>query len=171
MSCLFDSLSYFTLNDNGHSLRQKITAYINEDPILIQPNTRLSNILQIQDVGFQNYVNSMRSANTWGGAIEIKAFCETRFPEIWGGIKLSVPVSQHAGTGRTDQHAPSAALATQIGMLQVLHWQHRTACSDCCTGHTDQHAPTAALATRISMFEMHCCSTLKRWSAHNAVAF
>ncbi len=76
MSCLFDSLSYFTLSDDGNSLRQKITAYINEDPILIQPNTRLSNILQIQDVGFQNYVNSMRSANTWGGAIEIKAFCE-----------------------------------------------------------------------------------------------
>lgn len=76
MSCLFDSLSYFTLNDDGNTLRQKITAYINEDPILIHPNTRLSNILQIQDVGFQNYVSSMKSANTWGGAIEIKAFCE-----------------------------------------------------------------------------------------------
>ena len=74
-------------------------------------------------------------------------------------------------TGHADHYAPTAALATQISMPQVLHWPHRTACSNCCTGHTDQHAPTAALATRISMLDMHCCSTLKRWSAHNAVAF
>ena len=48
-------------------------------------------------------------------------------------------------------HAPTAALATQIGMLQLLHWPHRSACSNCCTGHTDQHAHNVALATQISM--------------------
>ena len=47
-------------------------------------------------------------------------------------------------------HAPTAALATQIGMLQLLHWPHRSACSSCCTGHTDQHAPSVALATQFS---------------------
>ena len=73
--------------------------------------------------------------------------------------------------GHADQHAPSVALATQISMLQVLHWPHRAANPNCCTGNTDQHAPIAKLATRISMFDMHCCSTLKRWSAHNVVAF
>ena len=43
-------------------------------------------------------------------------------------------------TGHTDQHAPSAALATQISKPQVLHWQHRSPCSNRCTGHKDQHA-------------------------------
>ena len=51
-------------------------------------------------------------------------------------------------------HAPTAALATQIGMLQLLHWPHRSACSNCCTGHTDQHAPSAALATQIGMLQV-----------------
>ena len=57
-------------------------------------------------------------------------------------------------TGHTDRHAPTAALATQISMPQVLHWPHRSACSNCCTGHTDRHAPTAALATQISMLQV-----------------
>ena len=48
-------------------------------------------------------------------------------------------------------HHPHAALATQISMLQLLHWPHRSACSNYCTGHTDQHVPAAALATRMSM--------------------
>ena len=30
-------------------------------------------------------------------------------------------------TGHADRHAPTAALATQISMLQVLHWQHTSA--------------------------------------------
>ena len=74
-------------------------------------------------------------------------------------------------TGHTDQHAPTVALATQIGMLQLLHWPHRSTCPKCCTGRPAEHAPTAALATRISILDMHCCSTRKRWSAHNAEAF
>ena len=57
-------------------------------------------------------------------------------------------------TGHTDRHAPTAALATQISMPQVLHWPHRSACSKCCTGHTDHHAPSAALATQINILEM-----------------
>ena len=51
-------------------------------------------------------------------------------------------------------HAPTAALATQIGMLQLLHWPHRSACPKCCTGHADRYAPSAALAIRISMLQL-----------------
>ena len=47
-------------------------------------------------------------------------------------------------TGHIDRHAPTAALATQIGMLQLLHWPHRSACSNC-TGHKDQPARHALL--------------------------
>ena len=43
-------------------------------------------------------------------------------------------------TGHADQHARTAALATQIGMLHLPHWPHRSACSNCCTGHKDHHA-------------------------------
>ena len=39
-------------------------------------------------------------------------------------------------------------------MLQLVHWTHRLACSNCCTCHTDQHAPSVALATQISMFQV-----------------
>ena len=51
-------------------------------------------------------------------------------------------------------HAPTAALATQIGTLQLLHWPHRSACPTCCTGPTDRHAPSAALATQIGMLQL-----------------
>ena len=60
-------------------------------------------------------------------------------------------------TGHADQHASTAALATQIGMLQLLHWPHRSACPNCCTCHTDEHAPAAALATQISMLQLLRC--------------
>ena len=54
-------------------------------------------------------------------------------------------------TGHADQHASTAALATQIGMLQLMHWPHRSACPNCCACYTDEHAPTTALAIQISM--------------------
>ena len=64
---------------------------------------------------------------------------------------LQAPCCKGYHAGYADQHAPTAALTTQISMLQVLHWQHGSARSTCCHGHTNRHAPTAALATQISM--------------------
>ena len=46
------------------------------------------------------------------------------------------------------------AARAMLHMLQLLHWPHRSACSNCCTGHTDQHAPNAALVTQISMLQL-----------------
>ena len=51
-------------------------------------------------------------------------------------------------------HAPTAALATQIGMLQLLHWRHRSACPKCCTGHRMQPSASAALATQMNMLQV-----------------
>ena len=57
-------------------------------------------------------------------------------------------------TGHTDRQSPTAALATQISMPQVLHWPQNSAFRKCCTGHADEHAPSAALATQIGMLQL-----------------
>ena len=120
--------------------------------------------------GFGNPITGKMWVSTRTEWVMVCVICETGFPvtkEVAQDLQSGRSVT--AGSGASGP--PKPPLATQISMLQVLHWPHRSACSNCCTGHTDQHAPTAALATRISMLDMHCCSTLKRWSAHNAVAF
>lgn len=76
MSCLFDSLSFFITELDGKELRKEISKYIAEDPVLIEPNTKLSTILQYEDKSLQDYVDEMSKDSTWGGGIEIKAFCE-----------------------------------------------------------------------------------------------
>jgi hypothetical protein len=76
MSCLFRSLSYFISNLKTEELRYIITDYISKDPILIQPDTRLSTILSIDEISLDTYSRNMRKSETWGGAIEIKTFCE-----------------------------------------------------------------------------------------------
>ena len=76
MSCLFDSLSYFISNLNGAQLRKEITDFIQQDPIMIEPNVRLSSLLESDHISIHNYVQEMRQTSTWGSAIEIKAFCE-----------------------------------------------------------------------------------------------
>lgn len=76
MSCLFRSLSYFITNVETEELRHIITDYISKDPILIPPDTKLSTILSIDKIPLDKYNNEMKKSGTWGGAIEIKAFCE-----------------------------------------------------------------------------------------------
>lgn len=72
MSCLFDSLSTFTTHSSAQ-LREHIVAYLSTNPTLMD-NTSFQNILEWDSVDFQQYIGSMRQSNTWGGAIEIKAF-------------------------------------------------------------------------------------------------
>jgi hypothetical protein len=76
MSCLFDSLSHFVKNMNGKELRKEITSYISKDPVLIDSDVKLSTILQYESQSIGDYVNEMVKESTWGGGIEIKAFCE-----------------------------------------------------------------------------------------------
>lgn len=76
MSCLFRSLSFFISNIDTEELRHIITEYISKDPILIQPDIRLSTILSIDEMSLDAYTSNMKKSSTWGGAIEIKTFCE-----------------------------------------------------------------------------------------------
>ena len=43
---------------------------------MIPPDIRLSHILSSENIDLEQYIQSMRMSDTWGGAIEIKAFCE-----------------------------------------------------------------------------------------------
>jgi len=68
MSCLFRSLSKF-VNIETDDLRQNICDFLDENPKLIDS-------IRVNDITPNNYVLNMRNNETWGGGIEIKAFCE-----------------------------------------------------------------------------------------------
>lgn len=68
MSCLFRSLAKF-VNIETDDLRQKICDFLSENPELIDS-------IRVNDITPNNYVLNMRNNETWGGGIEIKAFCE-----------------------------------------------------------------------------------------------
>ena len=78
MSCLFRSLSFFISNTNENQLREIIVNFLENDPVLIFPKTKASEIIPIEfpNETLENYVRKMKKTHTWGGAIEIKAFCE-----------------------------------------------------------------------------------------------
>jgi len=73
MSCLFDSLSRF-VGDDSFTLRQKICDYLATNPMLFGDVTAAS-AMEWDGVPANDYIQRMRSTSTWGGAIEIKAFC------------------------------------------------------------------------------------------------
>jgi len=80
MACLFDSLSVFLTNNHNpvtsYELRQQICNYLSSNPNIMDD----IDINLITDVMYNkpidNYISDMRNNNTWGSAIEIKAFCE-----------------------------------------------------------------------------------------------
>ena len=77
MSCLFDSLSSFLTDINSTQLRHLVTQYLSTDPSFFQEDSqKLSDVLGVDDVQLGDYVANMANSHTWGGAIEIRAFCE-----------------------------------------------------------------------------------------------
>ena len=75
MSCLFKALSNFT-TDSTDELRKKICDFLEQNPILFA-EIKTENIVKWEkDLSLRDYITSMRSNETWGGAIEIKSFCE-----------------------------------------------------------------------------------------------
>lgn len=74
MSCLFLSLSRFIDGLNETSLRGILCDYMASDPIIME-QTRLSEYLKLENMNLDQYVQWMRNPATWGGAIEINAFC------------------------------------------------------------------------------------------------
>lgn len=77
MSCLFRSLASFIHNLNESRLREMIVDYLATDPFMFRnPDQRLSEILQVDNITLEQYVHHMRNEGTWGGAIEIRAFAD-----------------------------------------------------------------------------------------------
>jgi hypothetical protein len=78
MSCLFTSLSTLIKIHDGEKLRSIICDYMQTDPIVMD-NMKLSDVVQTTDdehKSLVSYVNHMRRESSWGGAIEIRIFCE-----------------------------------------------------------------------------------------------
>ena len=76
MSCLFDTLSNF-VDLNSNELRQNICNYLSENPRILE-DTSAKEFIMWNGEGhssLETYINNMRGSSTWGGAIEIKAFC------------------------------------------------------------------------------------------------
>ena len=78
MSCLFNSLSYFLDNMNGSQLRKIIVDNMSRDPIIIESKLKVSNIIkyEFRNMTLKNYIKKMSLSSEWGGAVEIKVFCE-----------------------------------------------------------------------------------------------
>lgn len=90
MSCLFRSLSYYLKGIDERKLREQICNYLEENPPLMD-DLKLDEILKSEgNATLDSYIQAMRNEATWGGAIEIKAFCEI----FHVGIEVFVQSSQ-----------------------------------------------------------------------------
>lgn len=79
MSCLFDSLSAFVIETSGSELRQVIVNYLRTNPKLID-EISFDDMMQWEEIeedvnSSEEYIKWMSNDNTWGGGIEIRAFC------------------------------------------------------------------------------------------------
>ncbi len=78
MSCLFTSLSSLIKTYDGNALRKIICDYMETDPKTID-DVKLSEIVSAtndEHKSLESYVAHMRRESSWGGAIEIRIFCE-----------------------------------------------------------------------------------------------
>ncbi len=83
MSCLFDTLSKF-VNLSSAELRKNICNYLSENPRMVE-DVCASDYVKWNNEGhnsLNDYILSMRNSGTWGGAIEIKAFCNMYFMNV-----------------------------------------------------------------------------------------
>ena len=74
MSCLFNSLSYF-INISPINLRHIICDYLLSNPNILD-TIDAKNVTQWESgTSLEQYVSHMRHNSTWGGAIEIRSYC------------------------------------------------------------------------------------------------
>ena len=76
MSCLFDSLSSFLKFNDSYKLRQEICDYIENNPTILDGMDTNEITKIVSNMNLETYIRNMRNSNEWGGALEIKAFCE-----------------------------------------------------------------------------------------------
>ena len=76
MSCLFISLCYFIPGQiSADHLRHIICEYLMTNMSILDTINANDLVLLESNMSLDTYVNNMRSHSTWGGAIEIKCFC------------------------------------------------------------------------------------------------
>ena len=76
MSCLFDTLSVH-VSLSSQELRNNICNYLKDNPRMFD-DVKASDYVKWNNEGYgdlQSYISRMRNSGSWGGAIEIKAFC------------------------------------------------------------------------------------------------
>ena len=81
MSCLFKSLAHFVVNNDSdgppdeHEIRRLICDYLQTNPIVLD-DLKVSDCIWEKGMALDKYVRCMRSPETWGGSLEIKAFAD-----------------------------------------------------------------------------------------------
>lgn len=75
MSCLFISLAP-AVGLHPEVLRKKIADYLRTNPKLMDDIDAKTIIEWTEGTSLANYANKMSRPGVWGGAIEIRAFCE-----------------------------------------------------------------------------------------------
>ena len=76
MSCLFNSLSRFINIESidGRELRKLLCDFLETNPLLIDDMTTANIVKEETNIELAQYINYMRQHDTFGGAIEIRAF-------------------------------------------------------------------------------------------------
>lgn len=76
MSCLFNSIGSL-LNLDPTRLRQSVCDYLSSNPAIFDDGTKAKDVVKwLTKQSLENYVNEMRSSQTWGGAYEIRVICD-----------------------------------------------------------------------------------------------
>lgn len=107
MSCLFRALGAL-VGLHEDTLRRQICDYLTEDPVLFSDLTA-SRVMEWEGhKSLGAYVPEMRDRSTWGGAIEIKAFCDMyRAQVLVHDLRPSPPKSMlFVGTGSRQERRP-----------------------------------------------------------------
>jgi len=84
MSCLFNSFSRI-VGEQPQAIRARICDWLATDPAIMDDLSASTVVLVESGRPLDAYVQQMRSVNTWGGAIEIRAFIQLwkRPVKVW----------------------------------------------------------------------------------------
>ena len=87
MSCLYNSLSFFLKDVSPNHLRHQLCNYLGSNPKINDSNA--NEVIRWENgMHLPHYINKMRHNNQWGGAIEIKCFCDLHRVNV---IVYSIP--------------------------------------------------------------------------------
>jgi hypothetical protein len=75
MSCLFNSLGALLKKDPTH-LRREVCDYLQSNPVLLDDIDANTVLTWASDLPAEQYIQRMRSPNTWGGGPELKAISD-----------------------------------------------------------------------------------------------